>query len=96
MNKFIKEQLLKCKVANIPDFNDNTTHIYITKKVCCKTAEVNNKEKMKLNACYLVKLEDYIINPYPGFTLHDNWNKGIIPKYSCMKIFVKNKVGKMI
>ena len=23
-------------------------------------------------------------------------NKGIIPKYSCMKIFVKNKVGKMI
>lgn len=96
MNKFIKEQLLKCKVANIPDFNDTTTHIFIPKTVCCKTAEIPNNEKMKLNACYLVKLEDYIINPYPGFTLHDNWNKGIIPKYSCMKIFVKNKVGKMI
>ena len=61
MNKFIKEQLLKCKVANIPDFNDSTVHIFIPKTVCCKTAEVPNNEKMKLNACYLVKLEDYII-----------------------------------
>lgn len=96
MNKFIKEQLLKCKVANIPDFNDNTTQIFIPKVTCCKTAEILNNEKLKLNTCYLVKLEDYITNPYPGFNLHDNWNKGIIPKYSCMKIFVKNKLGKMI
>ena len=96
MNKFIKEQLLKCKVANIPDFNNSTTQIFIPKAVCCKAAEIIDNEKLKLNTCYLVKLEDYIINPYPGFTLHDNWNKGVIPKYSCMKIFVKNRVGKMI
>ena len=31
MNPLIKKQLENCKVANIPEFDDNTTHITIPK-----------------------------------------------------------------
>ena len=31
MNKVIKEQLTKCKIANIPSFDDNTTELFIEK-----------------------------------------------------------------
>ena len=91
MNRFIKEQLNKCKVAEVPVFDENTTTINILRKnIQTSTAELRTGQEFD------VEVEDYIIHPYPGFTLHDNWNKGIIPTDKQMRITVLQEMGKMI
>lgn len=49
MNKFVKDQLNKCRVAHIPQFDDNTTHIFI---------ERNNRmnDVLLLNNYYLIEI----------------------------------------
>ena len=91
MDKIIKEQLNKCKVANIPFFDDNTTEIFIQ-----KGGRVIIKEDLVLNHRYKIEVEDYIIKPYEGFTLHDNWNNGIVPKDKVMNCKIIQIMGKMI
>ena len=91
MNKFIKEQLLKCKVANIPEFDENTVEIFIEKNDN-KLTSIDFKQGFEFD----IEVEDYIIHPYQGFTLHDNWNKGIIPTDKQMHILVTNDMGKMM
>jgi hypothetical protein len=47
----------------------------------------------------LVELEDYIINPPPGFTLHESWNNGQVPKnkyYKCQCIKIMGKMVKIL
>ena len=90
MNKFIKEQLHKCKVANIPEFGDDTVELVIP--------SMYNKTKceFELGGEYNIEVEDYIIHPYSGFTLHDNWNKGIIPTDKQMHITITKDMGKMM
>ena len=76
MNKFIKEQLKKCRVAIIPYFDDSTTVLHIG---LSDGAVVKDTGELQLYHNYSIKVEDYIIHPYQGFTLHDNWNSGRIP-----------------
>ena len=90
MNKFIKEQLNKCKIANIPEFDDDTTELLI------QGANKSNKVDFELGLEYNIEVEDYIIHPYPGFTLHDNWNKGIVPTDKQMHVLITKDMGKMI
>ena len=90
MNKFIKEQLNKCRIAKIPSFDDDTVEIFVNKLY-------NNKKlEFELNHEYDIEVEDYIIHPYSGFTLHDNWNNGIIPTDKNMHILITKDIGKMI
>lgn len=89
MNKIIKEQLKKCKVAEIPKYTDSTYHLIIPSK---RRAE----QCLKVGGCYLIQLADYIIHPYEGFTLADNWNKGIVPKEEYIRANVVRTFGKMI
>lgn len=91
MNKIIQNELKKCKVANIPFFDDNTTEIIIQ-----KGGKAVVKDDIILNHYYKIEVEDYIIKPYDGFTLHDNWNNGIIPKDKIMNCEVIQIMGKMI
>lgn len=91
MNKFIKEQLQKCRVANIPNYDDNTTKIFIG-----RDSGVINSLELHQGVETDIEVENYIIHPYPGFTLHDNWNKGIIPTDKQMHILVVQEMGKMI
>lgn len=90
MNSRIREQLEKCKVANIPNFNDDSTELIIP------VGMKKDEDEIKLNGFYLIEVEDYIIHPYSGFTLHDNWNNGIIPTDKQMNICVNQIMGKMI
>ncbi len=91
MNKFIREQLNKCKVAEIPIFDESTVLLTIPRRgVQNPTLELYAGQEFD------VEVEDYIIHPYPGFTLHDNWNKGIIPTDKQMRISVLQEMGKMI
>ena len=55
MNKFIKEQLNKCRVAHIPQFDDNTTHLFIQR---------NNRmnDTLLLNNYYLIEIIDNVFN----------------------------------
>lgn len=91
MNKFIKEQLLKCKIAHVPDFDEHTAQLLIqknTNKVI--TSELHRGIEID------IEVEDYIIHPYPGFTLHNNWNRGIVPTDRQMHVLIIDEMGKMI
>ena len=90
MNPIIKKQLLNCKVANIPDFEDTDTTINIPK------GSTLNVTLYQVGKCYLVELADYIINPPEGYTLASNWNKGTTPKYKYYKCEIVKIVGKMV
>ena len=90
MNKVIKEQLTKCKIANIPSFDDNTTELFIEK------TGANAINQFHLNKYFQVEIADYILNPSPEFTLAANWNNGTNPPSKIMNIEVTLLQGKMV
>ena len=49
----------------------------------------------QLHHYYIVKLANYILHPYEGFTLHENFNNNIIPECEYMEIEVQEVMGKM-
>lgn len=90
MNPIIKQQLENCRVANVPILSEDMTVIHIPK------GSENEVSPYQVNKCYLMALEDYIINPPPDFTLADNWNNGSVPKYKYYLAEISKVVGKMI
>lgn len=96
MNKWIKEQLKKCKVAEIPEFSDETTLIVIKKSCGQSLNSVQSVEDIIVGHFYKIEVENYIINPYPGFALHDDWNQGIIPKDKFMNCEIKQIMNRMV
>jgi len=62
MNKIIKEQLNNCRVAHIPEFNDDTTHLYIQR---------NNRmnDTLLLNNYYLIEILDEVLKDVGMLTL---------------------------
>ena len=90
MNPIIKKQLENCKVANIPEFTEETTQI------CIPKGSVLNVTHYQVGQCYLVELSDYLLTPSDGNTLASNWNKGTVPKYKYYKCEIVKIVGKMI
>lgn len=94
MNKFIKEQLDKCKIV-LPEYDDTTVQLFIPKN--SKHIEIKNEElDIVVGMCYTIEVEHYIIAPYEGFTLHQNWNKGVVPTDSLMNCEVTQIMGKMV
>ena len=87
MNRYIKEQLNKCKLANIPDFAEDDLEIIIPK--------YNNIDLLP-NLYYNIKIEDYIINEPDNFTLSSNWNRGTKPPENLLSIRIEEIQGKMI
>ena len=90
INPLIKAQLKNCRVAKIPEFDDNTTTLYIPKGTELHVTPY------QVGKCYLIELADYIINPPPEFNLHDNWNQGRVPHYKHYKCEIKALQGKMV
>ena len=91
MNKFIKKELDKCKVAKIPLISDDTIIIEIK-----RPNEDILSEDIAVNSCYVIELADYILKPPPGFTLASNWNRGINPTSKHLKCVMVQIMGKMI
>lgn len=89
MNKYVIEELKKCKVAQLPPYNSSTRHLIIPKAQ-------NVEQYLQPGKCFLIKLEPYILNPPEGFTLHDNWNQGRKPPQQFMKVEIAQVMGKMI
>ena len=90
MNPIIKDQLERCRVAKLPYYDEDTTTLMIPKG---SAEEVN---PYQVHKCYLLQLEEYIVNPPPDFSLHTNWNNGIKPVDKCMKAYVIQDIGKMV
>lgn len=87
MNKIIKEQLKKCTTANIPSFDDTTTHLLIKKY----SPLVINE-----NSYYLIKIGDGVLHPSENSLLASNFNNGGIPNHSHYKCEVVKVLGTMI
>ena len=89
MNKYVFEELKKCKVAQLPPYDSSTRQMIIPKAQ-------NVEQYLQPGKCFLIKLESYILNPPEGFTLHDNWNQGKKPPQQFMKVEITQIMGKMI
>ena len=90
LNPLVKDQLKKLASKNLCEFDEGTYVLEIK-----KSSAINN-DPLKENECYLISVEDYILHPPEGFTLHTNWNNNIIPKHKVMKIDVCKVMGKMV
>ncbi len=87
MNKFIEDELKKCKIAHIDKISE--TEYVVTK-------QKETEDLIKLNSYYIIELEDYIIHPNENFTLAENWNKGVVPKSKLLKVMITQILGKMM
>ena len=90
MNPFISKQLNLCRNATVPPFDNDTTQLTIPYKYGEKPQE------LKVGDYCFIKLENYILYPPDGFTLHTNWNNNIIPKDQYMKCEIIQLMGKMV
>lgn len=83
MNPFIQKAL---NMTSVPySYQDETTIIF----------DKQGKLEPIIGHYYIVKFENYIIHPYEGFTLHDNYNNGIVPKCEYMEIELLEVMGKL-
>ena len=90
MNPIISNQLKHCRVAQVPEFDETTTHITIPK------ISDSNGISLHEGGVYLIELADYILKPYDGFDLHVNWNNNTIPVDKHMKCEIVKIMGPMI
>lgn len=89
MNPLIKQQLLECKHAIVPEFNEDTTVLYFNK------GNIIKELTLQKDHYYLIQIADNIINPPEGFTLSQNWNGGTNPPTQFMNVMVVQVMGKM-
>lgn len=88
INPIILEQLKQVKVADLPAYSDTDTVIHIPKQ--------ESDIPIVVGRCYMIELDNYLLNPPPDFNLHINWNKNIIPKDKYMNCQVLQIQGKML
>lgn len=87
MDKEIESQLNKLRVPyEVRGTNDEEIFIPCSR----------NRIMLEQDKCYLVALDDIVLNPPPEVTLHTNWNNGNVPKYKCYKMEVTKIMGNMI
>ena len=48
------------------------------------------------NNCYLIELDDSLIDPNADSIVRVNWNNGDVPKYKYYKVDVNKKMAQMI
>jgi hypothetical protein len=91
MNPLIKDQLSKVRRVKLPPFDD-TTQVITVQRGDVRTIS----DTLQEDCCYLISVEDYILNPPDGFTLHTNWNNNTVPKHKVMKVDITKIMGKMV
>lgn len=90
MKQLILNQLKKVKKATLPDNYETLREIFIPK------TDTILVDSIKVGDYYLIEVEDYIIHPFDGFTLHTNWNNNIVPKDKWMNCEILQIMGKMV
>lgn len=92
MNKFIKKELQKIN-PTMSEWDDNTTKIHID-KIGTPTPRADSGFVVGSN--YELRVEEYIINPPPSFTLASNWNFNTVPPERELYAMCIQVMGKMI
>lgn len=90
MNKFTHRELEKIRDLIQDEWDENTTHLVI------QGLEDHNNDELVIGSKFTIKLESYIINQPPNFTLSENWNMGTFPPEEILDIEVAKIVGKMV
>ena len=103
MQRFIKEQLLSCQNANIPDFDDNTTTIIVPMMGHneVEVEEVTEKEKppidVEVGKRYIFEVDDKLVHDCLWYKeIHNKWNSGLGPKEPVIGATVLEIKGRMI
>lgn len=99
MNPKIKRELEKVKIAKVPPFQEDTLQLIIPKDgtiINNDTSTTVIDEELIEGKFYYVELEDYVLHPFPGFTLKENWNRNIDIKDKHITMCVLAINGKMI
>lgn len=89
MNPQIKKELEKVTATDL-QFDNNTTSIFIPKTTSW------NLTSLKVNKCYIIELDDSLLNPSTNSSLAANWNSGKIPEYKHYMIELQSVMNKMI
>jgi len=100
MNKLIKKELQKVKIAKVPPFDDGTLELIIPKDGTIINSVDNTTTLVEAELIegkyYDVEVEDYILRPFPGFTLKENWNRNIDIKDKRITMCILAINGKMV
>lgn len=92
MNKFVKKELEKLGDL-LPYWDDNTTHLVILNR--SGVAYRDKEYTIKKGNRFTIKVENYIINQPPNFSLAENWNGGTTPPEEILDVEVVQTMGKM-
>ena len=87
MKKILLDQLRKLSTAHfkIDDGKSSDFSIPFSEVVFYKKGGNNIIPEKRENNNIRVTFENYIVNPYNGFTFHDTWNNGVPPP--CLKMY---------
>ena len=90
MRKFIYDQLMKCRVARLPNFDMSTTHLKIEK------LGTKGGNALSVGHYYLIKLDDVLLSKDRSFVLHQNWNNNVFPQSNAYKCECVKIMGGMV
>ena len=91
MNKFTKRELEKLGGLITQAWDETTSHLVIS-----RSGVVSQNLGFQIGEKFTIRLESYIINQPPNFTLAENWNKGTYPPEEVLDVEVARVMGKMI
>lgn len=87
INKFTLQELEKIEDL-LPNNWIKSTHFIIE--------SINNrKSSIEVGNKFTIKIENYIINQPPNFSLSENWNGGTVPPEEILDIEIIQVMGKM-
>ena len=89
MNKFTYKELEKINHLISTGWDDNTTHIIIRRDSDIISSLSNTDDR------FTIKVENYIINQPPNFSLSENWNRGTVPPEEVLEVKILQVMGKM-
>lgn len=84
MNKFVQDQLSKCKDADLSNYNESENSFFIPKKTSIRLLE---------DSCYIIKLNDTI---FSNEVLKSNWNNNTVPPHRYLKVDISKIMANMI
>lgn len=104
MQKFIKEQLSSCKLAKVPEFDDNTTTMIIPRIGSEETLSEEAVEEKKappinleVGKRYIFEVDDSLVHDSIWYKeIHNKWNSGLGPKEPVIGAKVVEIKGRMI
>lgn len=85
LDKIIKQQLDSLEVAKVSAYNE-ANHRYLFKRIGSST---------EVGKTYIIQLDKNLTIKELSNMLANNWNHGLVPTHTLMKVEVKDKMGTM-